>query len=616
MIYNQRTFHLLLPHLILFLQRTSRLNAYEAVVTTAAAAAAHTRTNSNGNAFSSHMRRLEDTGRGSQQCLIKYLECLSGKGACAECLNLLDNRGVQWITTLPDAACSSALKYLYSAELCKSLASDSDQMTSFCDMYSTCAVYDEVNAQYSDDDDYESYDDDGYDDDGYEKVDCSTLTECKWDGMNPTFIGNSFCNRESCYNTEVCGYDGGDCCDDTCVSRTYTTCGVDGYVCKDPKSLSCNSVLTDDCEAAQPAAFPPAPVVVSCDRDEKRYKVFMYDSWGDGWDENSLIIKNITNGKNSEESKNATYELRLDNGYKDDSAICLKDGCFSASILDSRWADDIAWEIKLNNINVASGKAPMDCTFSVGGNFCENTCNGVPQKEDPSGGKMPKDLRQCAYQKCPIQMGQCVADTMSCGSCIENFGQAFCNTDEQFKSLVSCIKCSCTEEKESPVCNKENSTSYKCSSEQMLAGTESVLTYSKCSSIDDTLATLKEWDEHQFGRLDDFEECAHNFARENRGRALDCMNILASIVRYPVQNENNNTAILSIATKLYDSPEEICDCAVESNKVRQIYILLDLVHISFHISHVLRTSLRYAPTARNFPDSKLSCMKLSMRASQ
>lgn len=48
-----------------------------------------------------------------------------------------------------------------------------------------------------------------------------------------TLIGNGFCDLSGAYNTEACSWDGGDCCGETCVSATYT-CGmsIDGSVTK------------------------------------------------------------------------------------------------------------------------------------------------------------------------------------------------------------------------------------------------------------------------------------------------------------------------------------------------------------------------------------------------
>lgn len=37
-------------------------------------------------------------------------------------------------------------------------------------------------------------------------------------------------------NSAACDWDGGDCCESTCLSTTSYTCGVMGYFCKDPNA--------------------------------------------------------------------------------------------------------------------------------------------------------------------------------------------------------------------------------------------------------------------------------------------------------------------------------------------------------------------------------------------
>ena len=73
--------------------------------------------------------------------------------------------------------------------------------------------------------------------------------------MRPEAVGNGYCNREGCYNHEVCGFDGGDCCAHTCdvttaadtnnntdddhssttasASAPLYACGSGGYQCKE-----------------------------------------------------------------------------------------------------------------------------------------------------------------------------------------------------------------------------------------------------------------------------------------------------------------------------------------------------------------------------------------------
>lgn len=50
----------------------------------------------------------------------------------------------------------------------------------------------------------------------------------------PSYIGDGDCDGGE-YNTEECGYDGGDCCETTCVAGEYE-CGETGFECLDPNA--------------------------------------------------------------------------------------------------------------------------------------------------------------------------------------------------------------------------------------------------------------------------------------------------------------------------------------------------------------------------------------------
>ncbi|CAM9500539.1 unnamed protein product [Phaeothamnion confervicola] len=54
----------------------------------------------------------------------------------------------------------------------------------------------------------------------------------------PEWIGDGGCDPNDAYNNEACDWDGGDCCPDTCVSTTAFECGTVVYDCKDPSSNS------------------------------------------------------------------------------------------------------------------------------------------------------------------------------------------------------------------------------------------------------------------------------------------------------------------------------------------------------------------------------------------
>lgn len=118
-----------------------------------------------------------------------------------------------------DKSCHSALQYLYQQQVCLDLNQHEhqhdDQYTMFCNVYQSCIVWKQTSSYYTDD-----INDNGSDDNGSDII-CSELTECKWDGMSISMIGNGMCNREQCYNTELCNYDGGDCCEDTCQGNKF-----------------------------------------------------------------------------------------------------------------------------------------------------------------------------------------------------------------------------------------------------------------------------------------------------------------------------------------------------------------------------------------------------------
>lgn len=49
------------------------------------------------------------------------------------------------------------------------------------------------------------------------------------------WIGDGYCDKSGGYNTFECGYDGGDCCKDTCPPGQTYNCGHNGYDCKGVK---------------------------------------------------------------------------------------------------------------------------------------------------------------------------------------------------------------------------------------------------------------------------------------------------------------------------------------------------------------------------------------------
>jgi len=83
----------------------------------------------------------------------------------------------------------------------------------------------------------------------------------------PEWIGDGWCDAYSPYNTPECGYDGGDCCENTCQDGPYE-CGVDApFYCQDP---------------SQPT-MPPSPTQPPLEDIYPNCVVEIPEWVGDGW---------------------------------------------------------------------------------------------------------------------------------------------------------------------------------------------------------------------------------------------------------------------------------------------------------------------------------------------
>lgn len=74
------------------------------------------------------------------------------------------------------------------------------------------------------------------------------------------WIGDGYCDKTGNYNTEDCGWDGGDCCEDNCQDGV-NACGVNGYECfSSSPTLSPTSAPTYFGETRHPTRSPtPSP---------------------------------------------------------------------------------------------------------------------------------------------------------------------------------------------------------------------------------------------------------------------------------------------------------------------------------------------------------------------
>lgn len=281
----------------------------------------------------SHHRHL-----GQSTCDVAFIDCLPDAG-CLDCFSQLELQQIDWTGVTPDTTCDGVVETLNSRDHCSTLASSSNSKSIFCNTFKSCVVWEGFG---EDDDMIPDEDDEGY-------VNCTALTDCDWPGIHAGWLGDGIChdNIHGCYNTAICGYDGGDCCEDSCLSKKRPEdndddddyyeyiCGHDGYACRDPWSENCETMLTSKC----PGNHNSDDVV--CDEDTQKYRLVMYDSFGDGWDTTEVQIKDQTRNK-------VVYEGGLKDGAFGVEYLCLSRSptCYTATTGGGVWGVESSWEIK------------------------------------------------------------------------------------------------------------------------------------------------------------------------------------------------------------------------------------------------------------------------------
>jgi hypothetical protein len=206
-------------------------------------------------------------------------------------------------------------------------------------------------------------------------------------------------------------------------------CGTDGFACRDPDSKNCDiwlnwdcpDIFNDDDDDPSDDFRPPwdnKPAAVDCGSDQTAYRLIMYDTFGDGWDETTIKITP------SAGSDKAVFEGGLKYGSQGTEYVCLgtDPSCYHVEVQGGIWGREVSWDIRGFNEgspSVASGGAPMDCEFGVAGGKCENTCTGKANKDptDDPDYKDFKDMYNCIEEKCMIQTAACQDDP----KCVECF---------------------------------------------------------------------------------------------------------------------------------------------------------------------------------------------------
>ena len=298
--------------------------------------------------------------------------------------------------------------------------------------------------------------------------------------MHPHFLGDGICHdaMPGCYNSKAYGYDGGDCCEDTCNDpfgnelrgSIYETCEAEGWSCADPESEGCVDSFArinhDFCkrkhengeemegEGSLDWLFNDDDITeetetVSCSSSQTANRLVEYDSWGDGWDETVLEL--------SERDAAATAPPLYQGGSKFGSEgtvpICLTKNqptCYHVTVSNGVWGNEVSWELRPSAGGapvLAAGGSPSDCTILLGGlvDGCPNTCDSTRPNTtimDPDY-EGYKELESCLEQKYMIQVGACANDA-ACSVCMQEDTPQFCYADDNFNALIDCSMCSCT----------------------------------------------------------------------------------------------------------------------------------------------------------------------------
>jgi len=541
-------------------------------------------------------RHLADA---SASCDTSFARCLLSD-TCKSCYAALEEDEVDWTDVATATPCRDVLRFVAKGGHCQSvLDGGAEEEDPFCDAFDACVVWDDADAAEGE---------------GDEGIDCSLLTECNFPGLHENFLGDGVCHDAlpGCYNSAACGYDGGDCCEDSCHysgltpnGDDYGACGSEGYACADPASKHCHpttarlygAVCADEDGEAE-GGDEVAAVVPACrSSDEAPYRLVQYDSWGDGWDNTVLTLTEHGGDPND----HPLYQGGLMHGAQGTAHVCLtkkEPKCYHVTVKNAMWGDEISWELRplaQGAPVLAAGGSPADCAVAVGGELeeCPTTCGAArPDTAIPDADYVGyESLKSCVDQKCVIQVGNCMEDG-SCAECLQENIPSYCFANDNFNVLLDCTLCSCqTETPEACEIAKSAAATVKglstathrgkagkagmaavCGPKETRQGTSALGKFSQCANFDQMNAMMTTFDNDNFGTLDMFEACAHTYQNEpmhGGKRALDCMRILNNLVLKPDEHAASDSiaqAISGLVHNLYHDAESFCGCSAAMNK--------------------------------------------------
>jgi len=525
-------------------------------------------------------RRLED--RDTPTCDETLLKCLLSD-KCSNCVRAMGDKNIDFTTLAHGTNCDEVIDPLIEKDICSSdIKTDKLAKDAFCATVDSCTVKEKNDGEYYDDDD------DAVDDNGGTEIDCDALTECNWDGFKAGYIGDGACHNWGCYNTAICKFDGGDCCVDTCkdADNGLVKCGSDGYGCRDPSSDEKKAADKDKDKEKEKSDK-------RCESGETGVLLHKFASFGNGWGKASMTI----NKKGSSTKKGQLYEGTMDEGATSKELICFPNepACYDVKLSGGIWGNRVSWQIKPLNEGgpeIASGGAPLECEFPMGGDECDSTCNGQIDSDSTAGAggvddddfDSYKTMESCIESTCLIQLASCEL-SKNCQPCM-NQENPYCYSDPSFMALVKCTLCNCVpdagendKEDFETYCavpnQKDNDTGgdmAECTADESRKGIFSLFNYTICSSVDFETVTLTDYDNDHFGRLDSFETCVNTYTNEEYhggNTALGCMRILQEAIKNPTEADQKNDpsgTIAKMAYHLYEDAETFCDCSAKTSE--------------------------------------------------
>jgi hypothetical protein len=383
----------------------------------------------------------------------------------------------------------------------------------------------------------------------------------------------------------------GDCCEDTCTTKegSYLQCGMDGYYCKDANSTKCDPTLTLKCPSSsyKKTSDDDGSKTTECTADETKYRLVMYDSFGDGWEKTKITI-NATTGATTGQKLTPVYQGGLENGAEGTVYICLSLNpmCYDVDVSGGNWGREASWLIRSameGSPAIASGGGLMQCTFSVAGGSCSNTCTGKSNR-DPSKDSDYKDFKEmynCIDKRCSIQANVCREDA-ACKKCFLEDVPDYCFSIESFLAVTDCAACRCSNTDVSEFCadkrapgivptvpSEIDDDTKPCTPAETQKGSWAVQDFSRCmENFDKYSLLMTDFDQNNFGALDTFEACAHSFQdnQDHGGHTANgCMVILKNAMTPDTADGKPTETIAELATMLYNDGASFCDCAKQAS---------------------------------------------------